>query len=202
MDPVLDLGCGPGDSWRKCGAHRETWQVIGVDPEEELLRAAREKYSGRGWTYVCGRGEELPLADGSVQGALCWLSLPYTNIPITLAELHRVIVPGGWLLAALHPPRFTLREFWRHFPRPKQSLFRAFVLLNGIVLHASGDVITVKHRAESFQTERGMRIALRRAGFLEPSFRYENPRFIMETRRDQTPHGRPVRVLEEAVAVA
>lgn len=200
MEQVLDLGCGSGDSWRKCSARPENWQVIGVDPVESFLQAAREKYSGRGWTYVCGRGEELPLADASVEGALCWLSLPYTNIPKALADLHRVIVPGGWLLAALHPPGFTLREFWKHFPQPKQSLFRVFVLLNGMVLHASGDVLTLEHRAESCQTRRGMRIAVRRAGFLEPSFRREGPRFIMETRRDQTPHERPRRVLEEAVA--
>lgn len=35
-----------------------------------------------------------------------WLS-PYMHIPRMLAELHRVLVPGGWLRATLHAPRFT-----------------------------------------------------------------------------------------------
>jgi hypothetical protein len=61
------------------------------------------------------------------------------HIPQTLAELHRVLVPGGWLRATLHPPGFTWSEFRKSFPRPKQSLFRVFVLLNGAVLHFSGE---------------------------------------------------------------
>jgi hypothetical protein len=105
------------------------------------------------------------------------------HIPRTLMELHRVLVPGGWLKASLHTPRFTLSEFLQSFPRPKQSLFRAFVLLNGMVLHFSGNVISLGRVAESCQTSAGMRIALHRAGFTNVSFLKEGRRFFVEARR-------------------
>jgi ubiquinone/menaquinone biosynthesis C-methylase UbiE len=187
MDTVLDLGCGTGDSWRKLGMAAESLQIVGIDVARTPLQAAREKYSSRGWNYLCARGEEIPLADGSVQGIFCNVALPYMHIPRTLAELHRVLVPGGWLKASLHLPSFTWSEFRRVFPKPKPSLFRVFVLLNGVVLHLSGKVIALGRVAESFQTAAGMRIALRRAGFTGISFRQEGQRFFVEARRDEVP---------------
>ena len=49
-------------------------------------------------------------------------------------------------------------------------VYRTHVLLNGLVFHFSGRVFRFplkRERCESFQTRRGMRIALRRAGFTE-----------------------------------
>lgn len=184
MERVLDLGCGTGDSWQKLGVSPEQWRVVGIDVVPAHLREARKKYGGRGWQYLCGRGEKIPLATASVDGALCWLSLPYMNIPEALQELHRVLAPGGWLRATLHPPGFTWKEFRQAFPNPRQSLFRVCVLLNGLVLHVCGDVMSVKDVHESCQTERGMRIALRRAGFLGTRFEYESGRFHVIARRD------------------
>jgi ubiquinone/menaquinone biosynthesis C-methylase UbiE len=136
---------------------------------------------------VCARGESLPLADGSIDGVLCWLALPYMHIPRALAEIHRVLVPGGWFTAALHRPRFTWQEFCGSFPRPKQSLFRTLVFVNGMVLHCSGSVISVFGISESCQTESGMRMALQRAGFGDLSFRHEGGRFLVDARRDDKP---------------
>lgn len=183
MERVLDLGCGTGDSWRKLGASAEEWQVVGMDVAPARLQEARKKYGERGWQYVCGRGEKIPLANASVDGALCWLSLPYMNIPEALRELHRVLVPGGWMRATLHPPGFAWKELRQSFPKPKQSLFRVFVLLNGLALHCWGGVMPVARMQESCQTERGMRIALRRAGFVQTRFEYESGRFHVIARR-------------------
>ena len=90
MVRILDLGCGVGDSWRKAGQSAEDWELVGVDIAPDRLEVAREKYGTRGWRYVCGRGENIPLSTGSMDGALCWVSLPYMNIPQVLAEIHRV----------------------------------------------------------------------------------------------------------------
>jgi hypothetical protein len=102
-------------------------------------------------------------------------------------ELHRGLVPGGWLTESLHAPSFTWGEFRLSFPRPKQSLFRIFVFLNGMALHFSGKVILLGTVAESGQTSAGMRIALRRAGFTAVSFRQEERRFFVEARREGAP---------------
>ena len=150
------------------------WQVIGVDIQRDRVQIAHHKYA-RGWRYLCARGESIPLADASVNGVFC--------------ELHRVLAPGGWLRATLHPPSFTWGELKMCFPNPKQTLFRVFVLLNGMVLHCCGGVISVGKMAESCQTDTGIRTALRRAGFTAVSLRHEGPRFYIEARREQVRHG-------------
>jgi ubiquinone/menaquinone biosynthesis C-methylase UbiE len=184
MERILDLGCGSGDSWQKLGLQVEHCRIIGIDIQPKRVQSAHLKYSGRGWVYLCARGEEIPLPDGSVQGVCCNVALPYMHIPRTLAELHRVLVPGGWLKATLHAPGFAWSEFRLSFPRPKQSLFRTFVFLNGMVLHCTGKVISLGPVTESCQTSAGMRTALRRAGFAAVSFRKEGRRFFVEARRD------------------
>jgi ubiquinone/menaquinone biosynthesis C-methylase UbiE len=184
MDRVLDLGCGTGDSWRKMGVNVENCRIVGIDLRRDRAQAARVQYADRGWTYLCARGESIPLPDGSVDGVLSNVGLPYMHIPSTLAELHRVLVPGGWLKATLHPPSFTMGDLRKSLPKLKESLFCAFVLFNGMVLHCSGRVVRLGKVAESCQTDAGMRIALRRAGFTAVTFRHEGRRFFVEARRE------------------
>ncbi len=184
MERLLDLGCGTGDSWQKLGLQVENCRIVGIDVQQDRARAAYLKYGGRGWNYLCALGESIPLADGSIDGVFCNVALPYMNLPRALDELHRVLVPGGWFKATLHPPGFTWSELRRTFPRPKASLFRLFVLLNGAVLHFSGSVISLGNVAESCQTEAGMRISLRRAGFTGVSFRREGRGLFVDARRE------------------
>jgi ubiquinone/menaquinone biosynthesis C-methylase UbiE len=189
MGRILDLGCGTGDSWRNFGlqadfgAQKKDWQVVGIDVGRDRLKAAHVKYGGSGWRFACARGESIPLPDSSIHGVISQGALPYMHIPRTLAELHRVLVPGGWLKLTLHPPRFTWEELRRSLPRPKASLFRTFVFLNGVVLHVSGRVLSIGPVAESCQTERGMRVALHRAGFAAVSFLRERRKFLVEAKR-------------------
>lgn len=189
MKRILDLGCGTGDSWRILGLQPENWQLVGIDIGQDRLQAASLKYSASGWFYVCTRGESIPLADGCIDGVISQVALPYMHIPRTLRELHRVLAPGGWLKMTLHPPDFTWNEFRRSFspaplPKLKASLFRTFVFLNGAGLHVSGRVLSLGTVAESCQTERGMRIALRRAGFIDVSLQRDGLRFLVEARRE------------------
>jgi ubiquinone/menaquinone biosynthesis C-methylase UbiE len=182
MERILDLGCGTGDSWRCIPNKVENCRIIGIDLQQDRVRTANLKYGNRGWSYLCARGEAIPLADASIDGVICEVALPYMHIPRALAELRRVLVPGGWFKATLHPPRFTWNELLRAFPHHKQTLFRIFVLLNGMVLHLSGRVISIGKIAESCQTNAGIRLALRRAGFEEVSLRHESGRFYLHAR--------------------
>ena len=184
MERILDLGCGTGDSWRVLEMPVDNWQVVGIDLKQDRLQAARDKYSSRGWSYLRACGERMPLATASVRGVICEVALPYMHIPQTLREIHRVLIPGGWFKATLHAPRFTWSELQRSFPKPKPSLFRVFVLLNGMVLHCSGNVLSLGKIVESCQTDSGMRIALRRAGFTAVQLRHQGQRFYMEALRD------------------
>ena len=167
---VLDLGCGSGVDlapWDVTGSD----QVTGLDIDSQRLALARIRFPNR--TYQQGSGECLPFAEESFDRVISTVALPYMNIQKTLAEIHRVLVPGGGLSLSLHLPSFTLGELLHHaLPKPVPTLFRLYVMANGLLFHCSGRTVRfLNGRTESFQTERGMRIALKRAGFINLSFR-------------------------------
>jgi ubiquinone/menaquinone biosynthesis C-methylase UbiE len=176
---LLDLGCGTGDSWRGLSIDVTGRRIIGIDIQHDRIRAATMKYRSLGWHHICARGEEIPLPNDSIEGAFSGVALPYMHIPRTLAELHRVLVPGGWFRASLHAPRFTVQDLRKCFPKPKASFFRMFVLLNGLCLQTTGNVISLGRIAESCQTVTGMRWALRRAGFDSIMFARDGLRFYV-----------------------
>lgn len=173
---VLDLGCGEGKTLSLWGVSVAD-SVIGVDIDKDCLAIARSKFPGR--SYIHAAGEELPFADGRFDRIVSSVALPYMDIPKALREMHRVLAPGGSVSLSLHPFSFTLKELRQAFPNPGAMIFRILVMANGAFFHWTG-----RSPGESFQTERGMRIALWRAGFLLPKFRTQDTpageRFIVE----------------------
>ncbi len=167
---VLDLGCGSGVDLASWGVTASD-QVTGLDIDAERLALAKVRFPNR--AYQQGTGECLPFEEESFDRVISTVALPYMNIQKTLAEIHRVLVPGGGLSLSLHLPSFTLAELLHHaFPKTVPTLFRLYVMANGLLFHCTGRTVGfLKGRTESFQTERGMRIALNRAGFVNPSFR-------------------------------
>ena len=115
----------------------------------------------------------MPFEEESFDRVISTVALPYMNIQKTLAEIHRILVPGGGLSVSLHLPGFTIAELVHNaIPQPIPTLFRLYVIANGIVFHSVGKTVGfVKKRTESFQSERGMRLALKRAGFDTFTFR-------------------------------
>ena len=78
--------------------------VVGVDPARVMLRvgrvSSRFRSHGADVRFVEGAAEALPLGDGSAT-ALWSLSTVHhwKDIELGLKEAHRVLVPGGRLLA-------------------------------------------------------------------------------------------------------
>lgn len=75
---VVDVGCGTGISSRQLAA--KGWRVIGVDPNLEMLEAAREDSAGLGIDYVRSDAETLAIpldrCDAIVGGqAFHWFDL-------------------------------------------------------------------------------------------------------------------------------
>jgi ubiquinone/menaquinone biosynthesis C-methylase UbiE len=182
---ILDLGCGTGLDLASWGVTASD-EVTGLDIDENLLAVARVRFPKR--TYLHGAGERLPFGDKSFDRVISAVALPYMNIQKALTEIHRILVPSGGLSLSLHLPSFTMAEL-RHnaLPRPIPTFFRLYVMANGVLFHCTGRTVGfLNGRTESFQTERGMRVALNHAGFVNPSFtRARGPvgeMFIVEAR--------------------
>lgn len=167
---VLDLGCGSGRDLAAWGVTASD-EVTGLDIDGSRLAIAKLRFPNR--PYLQGAGEYLPFKDASFDRVISTVALPYMNIQKTLAEIHRVLVPGGGLSLSLHLPSFTIAELLHNaIRRPVPTLFRLYVMANGLLFHCTGKTVGfLKRRTESFQTERGMKIALNRAGFVSLSFR-------------------------------
>ena len=99
-ETVLDLGSGGGIdvllSARRVGP---TGKAYGVDMTDEMLELARRNAAEAGATNVefrKGDIENLPLADATIDVIIsnCVINLSVDK-PAVMAEMHRVLVPGG-----------------------------------------------------------------------------------------------------------
>ncbi|WP_327001592.1 class I SAM-dependent methyltransferase [Dactylosporangium sp. NBC_01737] len=98
---VGDLGCGTGRVAAHLAGHG--LDVFGLDLSAGMVAIARERHPGL--PFGVASLTALPLAGGSLTGALAWYSIVHTPpavLPTILAELHRVLAPGGHLLLAFH----------------------------------------------------------------------------------------------------
>lgn len=86
---VLDLACGTGDF--SVDLAKDGHRPIGIDLSFGMLASARTDSP-----LVQGDLLELPVADGSVDGAVCGFALRnLVDLAPFFAELHRVLRPGG-----------------------------------------------------------------------------------------------------------
>ncbi len=103
-DEIVDVACGPGASALQA-AHETGCAVIGVDLAVAGVAAAIHAAASTGMDdrvrFVVGDAEALPLADASVDGALCECALcTFPDKPGATAELARVLRPGARLALA------------------------------------------------------------------------------------------------------
>ena len=98
---VLDLGCGDGQIARALVASGS--MVVGVDPTQAQLAAARAR--GGGPAYARADAAELPLAAGSADKVVVCLVLEHVDaLGDVAAEIARVLRPGGRLTLLLNHP--------------------------------------------------------------------------------------------------
>ncbi|MBL1081630.1 methyltransferase domain-containing protein [Streptomyces actinomycinicus] len=105
---VADLGCGPGAITAHLASLGLT--VFGLDLSESMIAVARRENPGL--RFEQGSMLELPVADGSLAGAVSWYSsihTPADRLPALLAEFHRALAPGGLLLLAFQTGDVPLR---------------------------------------------------------------------------------------------
>ena len=132
---VLDVGCGPGfyaaELLAEVGANGA---VVGVDTSAAILAAAARRCEGLGdASFQEGSATSLALEERGFDRALCVQVLEHVaDVPAELAELHRVLRPGGralvwdvdWSTLSWHsadPERMQrmLRAWGRHLAHPE-----------------------------------------------------------------------------------
>lgn len=97
---VVDVGCGTGISSRQLAARGLT--VIGVDPNEAMLEAARS--ADGPVEYRRGDGESLPI-EGPVDAIVGGQSFHWLDLDRALPDFARVLRPGGRVV-----PFWNLRD--------------------------------------------------------------------------------------------
>jgi ubiquinone/menaquinone biosynthesis C-methylase UbiE len=98
-DRVVDIGCGPGVAVRAAAARGA--RATGIDPARVMLRVARAFSRGRdGVDWAEGTAESLPVPDGSATVVWSLATVHHwKDVTKGLAEAHRVLAPGGRVLA-------------------------------------------------------------------------------------------------------
>ncbi len=142
---VLDLACGTGDLTFAAAARGG--RAVGLDITQRMLDiASRKPEAARGGvSFVTGDMAALPFADGTFDVVTTGYGL--RNVPhltAALAEIHRVLTPGGMLLSL-------------DFDRPRNPAVRAIYLsyltvvgsVLGLVLHRNPD--TYRYIPESIR---------------------------------------------------
>ena len=170
-DRVLDLACGTGDLLFDAAARAR--QAVGLDITHRMLvlaarRAVKARPTGVGRPFT-GRlvnGDMLALPFGAARFDVVTTGYGLRNVPdlpAAMAEIHRVLAPGGRLLSL-------------DFNRPENAIVRGAYLAYlslvgsalGLALH--GDPDTYRYIPESIRLypgARGVARLLERAGFVQ-----------------------------------
>ncbi len=107
----LDVGCGTGALAERL-AHRG-FRMTGVDPSPGMLGVLHDRTSAV--AAVEGPGDALPFSDGSFDLVMCVAVMHHVAEPglvrDTLAEMVRVVRPGGRVMVWDHNPR---NPYWKN----------------------------------------------------------------------------------------
>lgn len=109
---VLEVGCGTGLLLRRFAALAR--EAVGVDLSPGMLAHAR----ARGLSVVEGDAAALPFPDGRFDAAVSFKTLPHVpDLRRALAEMARVVRPGGALVIEVYNPR-SLRALLKRWLPP------------------------------------------------------------------------------------
>jgi SAM-dependent methyltransferase len=98
---IVDFGCGTGGIAASLSA--PDTPIVGIDISMGLLRRTGERTLAGPAVFVQYDGTRLPLADASIGAAVTYVVLTHIMddpaLATTLGELHRVLRPGGMVVA-------------------------------------------------------------------------------------------------------
>ena len=139
---VLEVGCGWGEFAARMRDELGA-TVVAVDLSPRMVELARE----RGVDARVGDVQQLPFDDASFDCAVAnWMLYHAPDIDRALAELARVLRPGGRLVAATNGKRH-LEELWLLVGRNKSQETRHF-------FSEDGEELLLRHFASVHRIDR------------------------------------------------
>jgi SAM-dependent methyltransferase len=120
---VLDVGCGNGALLRML-AQRTDWRLRGIEPSAEAAAAG----AAAGLDILATTLEEARFADDSFDLTILNHVLEHVPDPVsTLAELRRIIKPGGYLYGEVPNPacaeQWIFGRYWGGYHLPRHLYF-------------------------------------------------------------------------------
>jgi SAM-dependent methyltransferase len=146
--PVLDLG--PGRCWF---TKQNVEDIVAVDNSPELV----QHYSREGIKIRLGDAYNIPFPDGYFEGVFCcWLFEHLADPARSLAEIHRVMKPGGYACVIVPTPYDMVAFYDDH------THIRPFTKVS--LAQLAEDSGMAKHRVEFLRWARGTKLILRSMG--------------------------------------
>jgi len=146
---VADLGCGPGHVARYL--HDQGVTMIGIDLSPQMIEEARRLNPEL--EFKVGDMRKLSLPDASSVGVIAFYSIVHLapdELPAIMAELRRVLMPGGLILVAFHIGRDVVHVD-ELFGEPVNLDFRFYVPADVIdALRATGLVVIEQVEREPY----------------------------------------------------
>ena len=168
-----DLGGGTGDiAFRLRERIEAEGEIVVVDVNAQMVRVGRDRaYDANAFTglhWCVGDAMALPLADRSLDSATIAFAIRnVTHIDLALAEIFRVLKPGG---------RFLCLEFSKVTLPVLDAVYDrySFAVLPALGRLVAGDEASYRYLAESirrFPDQEGFAALMRRAGFEQVRWR-------------------------------
>jgi SAM-dependent methyltransferase len=150
---VLDLAAGTGKLTRLLALHFD--RVVAVEPDD-ALRALIQ-----GAEALAGTAEQIPLPDGSLDGVFCAEAFHWFNASRAIAEIARVLRPGGTLVVCFNAWSGEKEPAWpeevdeilRRYGPPDQPVGVRHLIEAGLWREAFAEAPFEELRFETVQNE-------------------------------------------------
>lgn len=150
----LDLGCGSGPALvQACELLTSPQRLIGIDIDRSSLIAASELLGPHQPRCLLVQAdlEALPIKTEAISHVCSRLSMPYVSQTTSMAEIGRVLAPGGKVFLQLHAPGFYLRLLRKECGHWKRVVVNSFCLLNGLLFSLLRIQLKIRRPAEVYQ---------------------------------------------------
>lgn len=167
---VLDAGCGSGPLSAALLAKGAI--VTGFDSSPAMVELARQRLGRNADLHVADLGQPLPFADGAFDDVVLSLVLHYLrDWTAPLAELRRVVKPGGRVILSVNHP-IIYKLFY-----PNADYFAVTEYSEDHTLHDGQEmVLTYWHRPLHAMTDAFTEAGFRLSVLSEPSAAPGTPR--------------------------